>query len=122
LHNDSEKVGTEESVLLHVVHAAESARFHGGYHNKIAGSLRHLLQDNMERAAQIVESVGMRQMLHIELGEPHQKIMKVAEGEDVSLIMLSSRGKSAVKEALMGSISESIARDHIRPVMIIPRN
>jgi len=76
----------------------------------------------MERAARIVESVGMRPTLHIELGEPHQKIMKVAEGEDVSLIMLSSRGKSAVKEALMGSVSEWIARDHIRPVMSIPRN
>ncbi len=53
-------------------------------------------------------------------GVPFVENNRLAEEEDVSIIMISSQGKSAVRDALMGSVSESVARAHVRPVMVFP--
>lgn len=112
------KVGTEEIVLLHIIHASESAQFHEGYHKKIADSLRHLLQDKMETAARIVESAGMRPTLRIELGEPHPRILKVAKEEGVSLIVCGRERKGVLDEIFVGSITDRVIRYGAIPVYI----
>jgi len=67
-----------------------------------------------------LESIGYRVKTILRDAIPFVEINKIAKEEDVSVIVLSTKGKSAVEEALIGSVSEEIARRHIRPVLLIP--
>jgi nucleotide-binding universal stress UspA family protein len=69
-----------------------------------------------------LESTGYQVKTILRDGVPFVEINKIAKDEDVSVIVLSTKGKSAVEEALIGSVSEEIARRHIRPVLLIPTN
>ena len=55
-------------------------------------------------------------------GVPFLEINKIAETEDVTLIVLASHGKSNIREALLGSVTEAVAQQHVRPVLIVPRD
>ncbi|MCK7515704.1 MAG: universal stress protein [Desulfobacterales bacterium] len=52
----------------------------------------------MEEASRIVESAGIRPTVRIELGVPHQEILKVAEEEKVSLIVCGRERRGALDE------------------------
>ena len=47
-------------------------------------------------------------------------ILAVAEKEDVTLIMLATRGEGMVKEFLLGSTANEVTRQSKRPVLIFP--
>lgn len=96
---------------------------------KLFPHLKHKMEEfnktDSERLAKIqhrLEAAGYKVKTILKEGVPFVEINKIAQEEDITLIMLSSQGKSAVKEALMGSVSESVSRANIRPVMIIPKN
>ena len=113
-----EKSGTEEVIVVHI----QDTR-------KLLPHLKHKMKEfnqiDSERLAKIrtqLEPAGYKVKTILQEDVPSVAINKIAEEEDISVIVLSSQGRSAIKEALMGSVSEAIARDHVRPVMIIPRN
>ncbi|MBT8491172.1 MAG: universal stress protein [Deltaproteobacteria bacterium] len=113
-----EKSGTEEVIVAHI----QDTR-------KLLPHLKHMMKEfnqiDSERLAQIqtqLEPAGYKVTTILQESVPSVAINKIAEEKDISVIVLSSHGRSAIKEALMGSVSEAIVRDHIRPVMIIPRN
>ena len=54
-------------------------------------------------------------------GIPFQEALKVAEEEDVGLIVLGSHGRSAIQEAFTGSTFENVARLSRRPVLVVRR-
>jgi len=76
--------------------------------------------ERLDKIADTIEIMGFKAKTKLKEGVPFVEINRIAEEENVSMIMLGSQGKSAVKEALMGSVSEAVARKNDRPVMIIP--
>ena len=67
-------------------------------------------------------SLGYRVKTILKAGIPFREINAIAEVEDVSLIVLGSHGKSDVREAYTGSETEFITMQHVRPVLVIPRD
>jgi len=55
-------------------------------------------------------------------GVPFVEINRIAASEDVTMIAVASHGKSNIREALLGSVTEAVTQSHIRPVLIIPRD
>lgn len=53
------------------------------------------------------------------IGGVVDKILSVAEGEDVSLIALGSHGEGWLDEATIGSVVSDVARMSSRPVLVI---
>lgn len=53
-------------------------------------------------------------------GEPADQLAKLAAEEDAALLVVGSRGRSAVKAALLGSVSAAVARASDRPIVIVP--
>lgn len=53
------------------------------------------------------------------IGGVVEKILSVAEGEDVSLIALGSHGKGWLDQATIGSVVSDVARMGARPVLVI---
>ncbi|MCM8774829.1 MAG: universal stress protein [Candidatus Omnitrophica bacterium] len=67
-----------------------------------------------------LESAGFRVKIVLREGVPFVEINKIAQEEDVSVIAISAKGKSAVEQVLIGSVTDEIVRQHIRPVLVIP--
>lgn len=55
----------------------------------------------------------------IPVGDPVTEIIKVADEENVSLIIIGSKGKGVLKKALMGSVSEGVLRSAHIPVLVM---
>lgn len=53
-------------------------------------------------------------------GVPSEEITRLAEAEDITLIILTARGRGEVKELLLGSTVEKVLRQTIKPVLLIP--
>ena len=48
------------------------------------------------------------------------EINRIVVSEDVTLIAMASHGKSNIRETLLGSVTEAVAQNHIRTVLINP--
>ncbi len=55
----------------------------------------------------------------IEAGVPHNEIVAFAEANDIDLIVMTSQGRGGVKRALLGSVTERVARNTSMPVMVV---
>jgi nucleotide-binding universal stress UspA family protein len=64
---------------------------------------------------------GFKVKIRIEKGIPFYEILKVANEENVSAIVIGSHGKSNIAEMLLGSVSEKVARKAMQPVLLVKR-
>ncbi len=55
----------------------------------------------------------------VRVGHPAEMIVKFAQEEDVSMILIGSKGKRASTSLLMGSVSREVANTADRPVLIV---
>lgn len=115
---DLKNAGVEEVVVVHI----QDTR-------KLIPHLKHKMEEfnriDAERLTGIkkqLEFFGYKVKTILKEGIPSGEINKIAEEEDVSMIILGSHGKSTIKDVLTGSVAESTALRHIRPVMVVPRN
>jgi nucleotide-binding universal stress UspA family protein len=116
---DLKNAGVEEVVVVHI----QDTR-------KLIPHLKHKIEEfNRIDAGRLtgikrqLEFFGYKIKTILKEGIPSREINKLAEEENVSMIILGSHGKSgAIREAFTGSVTESTALHHIRPLMVIPRN
>ena len=74
----------------------------------------------LEEIATQIEGAGIGKVKAVlRDGVPFAEIERVADEEDVSMIVISSHGKTMLKEALIGSVSGRIVRKSTRPVLVI---
>jgi len=107
--------GTQEVILLHV----QDQRAMG---HRPAEQLAEFDREDtarLEKMARALVLFGLTPRILIRHGVPFQETLKVADEEDVGLIVLGSYGRSAVKELLTGSTFENIARLSRRPVLVV---
>jgi len=55
----------------------------------------------------------------VRAGHPAEMIVETAQEEDVSMILIGSKGKRAPTSLLMGSVSREVANTADRPVLIV---
>jgi len=68
-----------------------------------------------------LRQLGFSVTERIEKGIPLRVVLKVAEEERPSVIVLGSHGKSNLEEMLLGSISEKVVRKSKHPVLVVKR-
>ena len=66
-----------------------------------------------ERGVTVVEEIGV--------GHPHAVITDYADAHDVDAIVMGSHGRSGIKRALLGSVTERVLRSTHRPVLVVGR-
>ncbi|QSW98120.1 universal stress protein [Haloterrigena alkaliphila] len=52
-------------------------------------------------------------------GQPHRMIADYAEENDIDLIVIGSHGRSGVRRALLGSVTERVLRSTTVPVLVV---
>jgi nucleotide-binding universal stress UspA family protein len=109
--------GEKEVILLHV---QDTRRLFPYLKNKMAEFDRI----DGERLAELKRQllfVGYSVRSELKTGIPFVEINKTAQAENVTLIVLASHGRSNIREALLGSVTEAVAQHHVRPVLVVPR-
>lgn len=108
--------GTEEVILLHV-QDERAMRY------RTPEQLAEFDRVDMERLEEMRRALilyGFPQVrLLIRYGIPFVETLRVAEEEDACLIVLGTKGRSAVAEMLSGSTFENVIRQSRRPVLVV---
>ena len=110
----------EELILLHVCpqvpnivggHAREELK------KSDSAEAEHLLAEFVEKASQNVPQCRVR----IEHGDPADCIVKVADEENVDLIVMFTDGRDCLSDVLLGSVTERVLRDTAVTLLAVRR-
>jgi nucleotide-binding universal stress UspA family protein len=77
---------------------------------------------DLEKLTQVkdeLEREGFKAKIHLALGNPRAQLIKVAQQEGASLVVIGSHGKGRVEGILWGSVSRNIAEYSQVPVLLI---
>ena len=76
-------------------------------------------EQRMEKAATIFDEAGVKFDKDVEFGHAAEKILVVSE-RGYDLVVLGTRGQSAVRGFLMGSVSSQVSQHSKVPVLVVP--
>ncbi len=57
----------------------------------------------------------------VDVGDPYQQLMAIAQQRRVDLIVIATHGRSALEHLIMGSVAEKIIRHAPCPVLVVRR-
>ncbi len=103
--------GIGEVVLEHVVHMGEAEE-------EIEANVKEA-KKRLEDIGREFSSAGLKVKTHVHVGSPPEEICSVAEEEDVSLVAMGRHGKGWLRELLLGSTTQDVARNGKRPLLLV---
>jgi nucleotide-binding universal stress UspA family protein len=113
--------GVQEVVLLHIIDATRPS-LRGWEHGPKIENAKILMEENR----QVLEKGGTPARVVVETlvdpitqGTVTLAILNKAEACDVSLIMMGARGRNAIREILLGSVSAGVVRSARTPVLLM---
>lgn len=62
---------------------------------------------------------GLDVVEHVSAGRPHEMVAQYAEGHGIDLVVMGSHGRSGVRRALLGSVTERVLRGTDAPVLVV---
>ncbi|RJQ41458.1 MAG: universal stress protein [Dehalococcoidia bacterium] len=82
---------------------------------------RNLARANryLSRILNKAKAQGVRGSYHSLLGQPAKSIIDFYRQEAIDLVIMTTRGKSGLKRALLGSIADEVIREPGIPVLVI---
>ena len=105
-----QKYGLREVVLLHVVNVQTSGGNAPEMQDYGAGRLQ-------EDKAQL-ESYGLEVSVHCPIGFPSQEIERIAEDEQVTLILIASHGQGFIKNIFLGSTAAVLLKTSAHSILL----
>ncbi|WP_305041018.1 universal stress protein [Geoalkalibacter sp.] len=67
-----------------------------------------------------LEELGARVSLAWEVGKPDRAIVERTRNEDFTLVVMGNHGRGFLREALLGSVANTVARQAATPVLLVP--
>ncbi len=104
------KIGISEVVLIHVVEKGETL--------EEIENFRREAKEKLEKIREELEKEGIKSYIHVHTGIASKEILKIAEDEEISIIVIGALGKSLVKEILVGSTTSKVVRESRVPVLV----
>ncbi len=125
------QAGCREVVLVHVIDERETNAIltepsgftepSGGYEQQIIIRTRENAQKELDEVQQSLVSAGFRVLPYLLDGVPAREIMRIADAEQVNLIIVGSHGKSNLLHILLGSVSDDVLHNAKQPVLVVRR-
>lgn len=120
--SELKKVGVKEVILIRVINLTRVTGVAGGIDiEEYIETEQKVAEKKLSELVEFlkIEGIEARYVTPIPAGDPVVEILKAAEKEKVSLIVMGSRGKGVIKEILLGSVSEGVVRKAKVPVIIV---
>lgn len=100
----------QEVLLLHVIDDIKDLDL-----------LDEQIEEAKEKLGRIKEQFeGIKSQYLVVEGIPSDEIVKLASMEDITLIMMTTRGKGDLVDLILGNTAENVLRKSKKPVLIIP--
>jgi nucleotide-binding universal stress UspA family protein len=118
------RLASDENAPLTFVHAVHwappvsSADF--DLSGEIITTLRADGRELLDRALQRARAAGIACSGKIVEATPAAGILDSAKDAGVDMIVMGSHGHSGIARALLGSVAESVLRDSVIPVLVVP--
>ncbi len=113
------RVEEAEVLVLHVYQVPEQYNATQGYEGLLS-TLESLAHEVVDDAIAHLDGAGIKTQGLVSAGLPAQRILETAGEQQVSLIVLGTRGPSSVKEFLVGDVTTEVLRYAPCPVMLVP--
>jgi len=66
-----------------------------------------------------MRSQSIKGSYHVAVGDPAQSIMGFAQKGHIDLVVMTTHGKSGLKRAIMGSVTDEVVRESGKPVLVV---
>jgi nucleotide-binding universal stress UspA family protein len=116
--------GAEEVVILHVIDRRglnDLARFAKKDFAGILVDMEQKAKGEIRPVEEELKAVGLKVKIRVEQGGPCNEILRVADEENVSIIIAGSHGKSNIDSMLLGSVSYKLVKRVNIPIMVIKK-
>ena len=119
------EAGVQEVVVLHVIDQS-NLELLSSYSTiqdfmSIESEIEKRTYEEIALIVNELKQLGLTVKQRVEKGIPLRVVLKVAEEENPSIIVVGSHGKSNLEEMLLGSVSEKVVRKAKHPVLVIKR-
>lgn len=121
-----ERESPERLTVLHVVDPTENiyAGVEEGYFDTDAFDRAfdrggELCEEAHRRAEKADHAATIEVETAVEPGKPARTIVSYAEGNDIDMIVMGSRGRSGLSRVLLGSVAETVVRRASVPVTVV---
>ena len=105
---------------LHLVHVGEYLPTYLAQTEEEPAQLRAAARRLLEEETRKVSESGAAVAgSHLRLGRPAEEIVTLSEELSAGVIIVGSRGMSALRRALMGSVSDSVVRHAHCPILVV---
>ena len=105
--------------FVHVTPTDEIRGGRGGTHAFTHSEEIDESETALTEAAEAADAAGVSYALERISGETVETIVALADTKSADMIVLGSRGRSAVTSALLGSVSHGVVRRASRPVLVV---
>ena len=113
---------------LHVLFIVDQPTSVSGTGEGFSG-LDNLLDSLEEEGHQVTNAVAeqaddreVKTELAVRRGNPHDDILSYGDEHDIELIVIGTHGRTGVKRALLGSVTEDVVRHSEIPVLTVHRD
>lgn len=103
--------GVERVILVNILEAVDE------YPIALARKRRTL--EALKEQEAILSGHGLKAESRVELGTPYREILRIAEEEEVSMIVIGCHGKGLLDEVVIGSVSDRVTRESTVPVLLV---
>ena len=109
-----------EVIVLHVYEHPDRYLATSGYKALVA-QLEEVAHEIVNDTVEYLQSLGITAYGMVQAGpSPAPAILQTAQDEEVSLIVLGTRGPSKVADILLGDVSTEVLRHASCPVFLVP--
>lgn len=109
-----------EVIVLHVYQSPDRYATTAGY-GKLVEQLEAVAHEVVDDTVEYLQDAGISALGLVQAGNSvGRAIVETAEAEDVSVIVLGTRGPSKVTDILLGHVSTEVLRGARCPVLIVP--
>ena len=113
----SERLG----LRLVVVHVVAPARPAPAFGPGALPSLGDELAAGEQRGERLVDRAGVADAeRRVVYGYPAERLARIADEEHADFVVVGSRGRGALRSALLGSVSVELCTTGSRPVVVVP--
>lgn len=87
--------------------------------NVVDDYLREVSEKELKAAQKALDAAGVKHDMVIKRGNVAQEIVNLANKEKFDLIVMGSKGRSGILDAIMGSVAQKVSTSAKQPVLLI---